>query len=95
MPASMRERDRGPDDRGQRDLLAEQKLSGDEAAPQTRERSLLALEREHAGGEQDADEHQRDGDGHSDRVVVERRAAAGEHLLVDTDRGGNGADHLL
>ena len=47
---------------------------------------LFALQRDAAGGEQHADEHQRDADGDHDRERVERRAAAVQQRAVDGDR---------
>ncbi len=47
---------------------------------------LFALERDRASGEQQADEHHRDGDGDHDGERVERRTAAMEELGVNGDR---------
>ena len=56
---------------------------------------LFALERDPAGGEQDAEEHQRDRDGDHDGEAVQRRAAAVHELGVDRDRLPDAREHAL
>jgi hypothetical protein len=54
--------------RGQRHLLTQQLEARDQPAHEAAERVLLALEREHAQGQQDGDEHERDGHRHHGRA---------------------------
>jgi hypothetical protein len=95
MPQSIAKPTKAAQDRREQRLLAEQRERRDEPAAQPLERVLLALERQRAGREQEADEHQRHGHRDRDRVVVQRRAVAADHLLADDDRRAHGADHLL
>src|SRR5665213_499997 len=81
--------------RGEERLLGQQSLPRYEAAQKTGKRVLFALERDAAGGEEHADEHQRDADGDDDGERVEGRAAAVEERAVDGDRLADGREDGL
>ena len=81
--------------RGQRHLLTQQPQARDEPAHEPPERVLLALEGEHARGQQDGDEHERDGHRDRHREGVQRRAVARDHRALDRQRLADGGQHLV
>ncbi|HEV2785606.1 MAG TPA: hypothetical protein VGV67_04400 [Solirubrobacteraceae bacterium] len=93
-PEQHRERDEKRAAGRQDDLAGQQPPARHEAARQARERVLLALERQQARGEQDADEHQRHRDGERDGERVKRRAPAAEDRLGDLHRPLDRVEHV-
>ena len=94
-PRQHRERHHERAPRRQQRLLRQQRLPRDQPADQPRERVLFALQRDAAGGEQHADEHQRDAHRDDHREGVQRRAPAVDERALDRDRLADGREHVL
>ena len=74
---------------------ASREITSAAQAAKARERVLFALERDAAGGEQHAHEHQRDAHRDDDGERVQRRATAVQQRALDADRLADRRQHAL